>query len=72
MVPSALGHIVRRSATDVPWRRCSSPHCQRTKGVKVGRLDHFEDDEQAWKEVLGEDGRAGLAETDIGCPFNVY
>ncbi|MFQ5472869.1 MAG: hypothetical protein ACE5FA_08315 [Dehalococcoidia bacterium] len=32
-------------------------HCQRTKGIHVGRLDHFDDNEQQWKEVLVEDRR---------------
>jgi hypothetical protein len=41
----------------------SSRHCQVTKGIKVGRLDHFDQDEQTWKELLIEDRRAGPAET---------
>jgi hypothetical protein len=44
-------------------RDVSSRHCQITKKVKVGRLDHFDEDEQAWKEVLIEDHTAGPAET---------
>ena len=44
-------------------RDVSSHHCQVTKGVKVGRLDHFEEDDQEWKEILLEDRKAGPAET---------
>jgi hypothetical protein len=44
-------------------RDVSSRHCQVTKGVKVGRLDHFDEESQEWKEIIVEDRKAGPAET---------
>ena len=44
-------------------RDVSSRHCQLTKGLRVRRLDHFDHDEEQWKEVLVEDKHAGPAET---------
>jgi hypothetical protein len=44
-------------------RDVSSGHCQVTKGVRVGRLDHYDANTDEWKEVLVEDRRAGPAET---------
>ncbi|NLF73201.1 MAG: hypothetical protein GX575_29545 [Candidatus Anammoximicrobium sp.] len=51
-----------------------SPHCQRRKKVVVERLDHYDADEDAWREILIEDRHAGPAETaaariDIGLWF---
>jgi hypothetical protein len=40
----------------------SSRHCQLRKGVRVGRLDHYDKDAEQWKEILIEDHRAGPAE----------
>ena len=41
----------------------SSRHCQITKGIKVGRLDHFDEESQEWKEIIVEDRKAGPADT---------
>ena len=40
-----------------------SRHAQRTHGVAVERLDHFDNQAGEWKEALVEDRRAGPAET---------
>ena len=40
----------------------SSTYCQQRKGVVVERLDHFDDEEDQWREILVEDRRAGPAE----------
>jgi DNA-directed RNA polymerase specialized sigma24 family protein len=40
-----------------------SSYCQREKGVTVQRLDHFNDEENGWCEIVVEDRRAGPAET---------
>ena len=40
----------------------TSRHCQVVKGVRVGQLDHFNEDTEEWKEVLIEDRHAGPAE----------
>ena len=39
-----------------------SPYCQVRKNVKVERLDHFDEEENAWTEVLVEDRTAGPAD----------
>ena len=43
----------------------SSPYCQRLKGVILERLDRFDEEDQAWEEILIEDRTAGPA--DIAC-----
>jgi hypothetical protein len=53
----------RRVGGKLNVRDISSRHCQRVKGVQVGRLDHFDEAEGQWKEILLEDRRAGPAET---------
>jgi hypothetical protein len=40
----------------------SSEYAQRQKGFSVERLDHYDDEEDAWKEVLIEDKHSGPAE----------
>ena len=40
----------------------TSVHCQRQNGLTVHRLDHFDDDENAWEELVVEDKHAGPAE----------
>jgi len=40
----------------------SSSYCQRQKRVTVERLDRYDDEEDAWREILVEDRRAGPAE----------
>ncbi len=37
----------------------SSAYCQRLKGIVVDRLDQFDQEENAWSEVLVQDRRAG-------------
>ena len=46
----------------------SSPYCQRVKGVVMERLDHYDENDEAWLEVLVEDkhiGPADIARTRI-------
>ena len=43
-------------------RDVSSAYAQRRKGIVVERLDHFDDEENAWCELLVEDHRTGPAE----------
>lgn len=52
----------RKVGSKLNVRDISSPHCQISKGIHLGRLDHYDRDEGAWKEVLIEDRRAGPAE----------
>ncbi len=40
----------------------SSPYCQRLKGVVVERLDQYDAEEDAWREIVIEDRRAGPAD----------
>jgi hypothetical protein len=40
----------------------SSTYCQQRKGVVVERLDHFDEEENAWLEICIEDRHAGPAE----------
>ena len=42
-----------------------SKYCQVNKGVFVKRLDHYDDEENGWYQVLIEDRRSGPA--DIAC-----
>ena len=43
----------------------TSRHSQVRKGVRVKRLDHYDMEREAWKEILIEDRHAGPAETAI-------
>lgn len=36
----------------------SSPYCQRQKGVVMERLDHFDEEENAWREAVVQDTRS--------------
>ena len=40
-----------------------SRYCQQRKNVFVERLDHFDEDEACWQEIIIEDRHAGPAET---------
>jgi len=40
-----------------------SEYCQQKKGIVVEGLDHFDEEENAWCEILVEDRRAGPADT---------
>ena len=42
-----------------------SNYCQRKKNLVVGRLDHYDSEEEAWEELLVEDKHAGPAETAV-------
>ncbi len=53
----------RRVGSKLNVNDVTSVRCQVMKGVRVGRLDHFDEEDQEWKEVLIEDRRAGPAET---------
>jgi rhamnogalacturonyl hydrolase YesR len=55
-------HCGRRTGTKLNVKDISSPYCQTMKGVRVGRLDRFDDEEGFWKEILIEDKNAGPAE----------
>ena len=37
----------------------SSPYCQRRKGIVMERLDKFDNEENAWEEVIIEDRHCG-------------
>ena len=53
----------RQVAERTNVRDVSSRVCRQRKGVHVQRLDHYDAEEQAWREVLVEDRRAGPADT---------
>ncbi len=52
----------RRVGNRLNVREVLSPYAQRLKGFRVERLDHYDEDEQAWSAVLVEDRHAGPAE----------
>jgi hypothetical protein len=52
----------RRVGTKLNVQDVSSKYCQRTKGVKMERLDFLNDSEGQWREIVVEDKRAGPAE----------
>ena len=52
----------RRVGGHLNIRDVLSEHCQQHKGLLVERLDHYDQDEECWREVLVEDRRAGPAE----------
>jgi hypothetical protein len=45
----------RRVGGKLNVRDVSSDHCRRTKGVKLERLDRWDQDQEAWREILVED-----------------
>ena len=53
----------RRTGGRLNIRDISSSYCQQQKSVAMERLDHFDDEEGCWVEVLVEDKTAGPAET---------
>ena len=55
----------RRTGGKLNCRDIMSPYCQRKKNVVVERLDHYDNDEKSWAEVLVEDKHCGPAETAI-------
>ena len=52
----------RRVGGHLNVRDVSSVYCQRQKGVIVERLDRYDQEEDAWQEILVEDKHAGPAE----------
>jgi len=42
----------RRVGSRLNVRDVTSRHCQLAKGIRVGRLDHYNQDEEEWKEIL--------------------
>jgi hypothetical protein len=53
----------RRVGTESNVNDVSSPYAQAIQGIRVGRLDHYDVEEDAWREILIEDRRAGPAQT---------
>jgi hypothetical protein len=67
--PSALARFAvaqvragRRVGNRLCNREVLSEYAQREKGFFVERLDHFDDEESCWEEILVEDGRATPAD----------
>jgi len=55
----------RRTGTKLNCRDVTSDYCRRRKNLVVARLDRFDEEEQAWAEILMEDRHAGPADTAI-------
>ena len=53
----------RRVGAKLNVHDVSSQYAQRTKHFRVERLDHFDEEDQEWREVLVEDRHAGPSET---------
>jgi len=53
----------RRVGTKANVNDVTSPYAQIGKGIRVERLDHYDVEEDAWKEAVVEDRRAGPAQT---------
>ena len=67
--PSALARFAvaqtragRRVGSSLRVSEALSSYAQHQKGFHVERLDHFDDEQDEWKEALIEDGRAGPAD----------
>jgi DNA-directed RNA polymerase specialized sigma24 family protein len=52
----------RKVGAKLNIRDVMSPYCQRQKGVVVERLDLYDAEEDAWREILVEDRHAGPAD----------
>jgi hypothetical protein len=52
----------RRVGGKLNIRDISSLHCQSVKGIRLGRLDRYDQEEEAWLEILVEDRHATPAE----------
>lgn len=52
----------RKVGSKLNVRDVSSQYAQRQKGFSVGRLDHYNDEDNSWQEILVEDKTAGPAE----------
>jgi hypothetical protein len=55
----------RQVAERLNIRDVLSTHAQQKKGIKVERLDRFDEEEDAWKEVLIEDRHSTPAEVAV-------
>lgn len=53
----------RRIGAKLNVHDVSSQYAQRTKHFRVERLDHFDEEDQEWREVLVEDRHAGPSQT---------
>jgi len=53
----------RRVGAKLNVHDVSSQYAQRTKHFRVERLDHFDEEDQEWREVLVEDRHAGPSQT---------
>jgi len=53
----------RQVGTRLNGHDVTSPYCQIQKHVAVKRLDHYDREQDGWREVLVEDRHAGPAET---------
>jgi hypothetical protein len=53
----------RRVGAKLNVHDVSSPYAQRAKHFRVERLDHFDEEDQEWREVLVEDRHAGPSQT---------
>ncbi len=67
--PSALARFAvaqvragRRVGNRLRIRELLSPYAQRQKGFRIARLDHFDEQENCWREIVLEDKRATPAE----------
>ncbi len=54
--------VGRKAATPQNVRDISSLHCQLSNGITVDRLDRYDRDDGAWREILVEDKTAGPAD----------
>jgi hypothetical protein len=52
----------RRVGGRLNIRDISSLHCRSVKGIRLGRLDRYDQEEEAWLEVLVQDRRATPAD----------
>jgi len=57
--------VGRRVGGRLNVRDPMSPYCQWRKGLCIDRLDHFDDEESGWREIILEDRRAGPAEIAV-------
>jgi hypothetical protein len=58
----AQARVGRRVGSSLKIRDVLSGYAQHHKGFQVERLDHFDDDENCWQEIVVEDKRATPAE----------
>jgi hypothetical protein len=52
----------RRVGSSLNIKDVSSPYCQQRKGVHVGSLHHWDNQDQSWREMLVEDQTATPAD----------